>query len=867
VDRVGLHRSGMRVRWVAGVAAAAVVVAGMALLGDDGYVASHPELTSGRAWLASPTQGLVTLVDGASEDVVASVRPGASGGAAADFSVVQAGSNAYVLDAATGSVSRVDGGTYAVSAPIQFGTGKALSLLAGGPGLFVVDGARRTASVTDPKTLRVRRKLTLAAQPRPGQSVVDSTGRLWVVDSSGVSTFDTDGKKVWPDLGGAGSRLVLVQGQPVLIDPARSRLGRLRPDGGVVSWACLDLTGGDDFQLLGSSSDPYVYAAVRGTGTLLVAAVTGGDCGIGLDVGKPGDTFGALAEAGGYVFVPDRSTGHAIVLDTAARQVVADLPVLDPGRKLELIAKDGVVFYNDLGGDRAGVLRLVGERWVAGKSLRKFRAGELGEQAVLAVNDPRRTPRLPDAAPLTGRDKPTPNQPSPPAVPTPPAGNQPDPAHPDDPATAPPPGGLGPAGPDPGSTAAGPDNGDPGAPGGPTDPGLPTGPGPTDPPPTDPATSSPPSTDPSPPAVPPTVRSIRVDPDPIVRELPATFSAVVDNNTGASWAWSVTAADGTPITTASTAGTFGTTFPTGSPDRVVVHLTVTTPSGSSSLDQAFTTTSQHVPSIGSIAADPPNPAAGQQVTFTATEPVAGAAGGWDWTVTALDGGTGGQGPTRQAAQTPFRYTLPRPAAYRVTLTVTYDGASDTKFIDISATDRCTITAITGSPVGLRTADQATVQAQVSGCFTAGSGNPTVTRLADFLHLVGALSVAPDGNGGGTASVTIGTGPGEPPSAITMNALRLELPNGAGVDWSVQTLDPTPTVPDLIGSDLGAAVTQLRGLGYDANPMKSGQRDDCRSGGEVAAQSPAPGTSAPRGTVVTLHYIELVQTRPPTPCGS
>jgi PASTA domain len=202
----------------------------------------------------------------------------------------------------------------------------------------------------------------------------------------------------------------------------------------------------------------------------------------------------------------------------------------------------------------------------------------------------------------------------------------------------------------------------------------------------------------------------------------------------------------------------------------------------------------------------------------------------------------------------------------VTLTVTYDGASDTKSIDISAADRCTIADITGSPVGLQTASQATVRARVSGCFTAGSGEPAVTRLAEFLHVVVPLSVTPDGNGGGTASITIGTGPADPPSGTTANALRLELPNGAAVDWSVQTLDPRPTVPDEVGNDVGTAVTDLRALGYEPQPVKVGTHPDCPPGDRVVSQSPAPGTSAARGSVVILNFESYMPTeRPPRPC--
>jgi hypothetical protein len=366
--------------------------------------------------------------------------------------------------------------------------------------------------------------------------------------------------------------------------------------------------------------------------------------------------------------------------------------------------------------------------------------------------------------------------------------------------------------------------------------------------------------------VPPVVRSITANPDPIVREVPVTFSAVVDNNTGGTWAWTVTAPGGAPLASGSTGSTFGTTFPAGSPGQITVHLTVTTASGQSSLDQGFTTTSQHVPSIGGIAADPPSPAVEQQVAFTATEQVAGTAGTWDWTVTALDGGSGGQAATRQRAQAPFRYAFPRVAAYRVTLTVTYDGASDTKSIDISAADRCAIADITGSPVSLQTVSQATVQARVSGCFTAGSAEPTLAHIEPFLHLVVPFALTPDGNGGGTVSVTIGTGPADPPTGTTPNALRLELPNGAAVAWSVQTLGPRTTVPNEVEKDLGPAVTELHGLGFETRANPDGHRNDCRNASVVESQDPPGGTDAPRGSVVTLTYIQLETTSPPTPCS-
>lgn len=364
-----------------GVAAAVVLPAIVVLASASGAPRTKVELSGGGAWLASPTQGLVTLIDGPSDQVVGAVRaPGAQPGD--DLSVVQQDSSAYVVNPVQGTVSRVDGRTYEVSTPVRFGDGgrnAPLQVYPGQAGSYIVDGQRRVASIVDPVSLRVRDRLALTAQPGPGQSVVDSAGRLWVVGASGLAWFDGSGQHVRPELGGARARLVLLDGRPVLVDLANSRVGRLTGDGQVSSWSCLELPAGAPTPaLLGSAALGRVLAAIPSTGTLVASGDGNDDCGVTVDVGKPGDTFGALVEVGGFVFVPDRSQGRTTVVDLSARRVVAQLDVVKPGAALELLAKDGLVFYNDLGGDEAGVIRFDGGRWQAGKVLRKFSPGQNG---------------------------------------------------------------------------------------------------------------------------------------------------------------------------------------------------------------------------------------------------------------------------------------------------------------------------------------------------------------------------------------------------------------------------------------------------------------------------------------------------------
>jgi hypothetical protein len=324
--------------------------------------------------LVSPSQGLVTLIDGASDELVGSVRvPAARRGDG--LSVVQSGSSAYVVNASQGTVARVDGGTYEVSAPVRFGDGRgSLEVFAGSEVLYVVDGVRRKATETDPVTLAVRRELSLAAQPGPGQSVVDGAGRLWVVDGGGggMTWFDEGGKRERPGVGDGRSRLALVQGGPVLVDTSRGRVGRLRGSGEVASWSCLEVREGDEAQVLGSATSARVAVAVRETGTLVISAVGRDECGTAVEVGRPGDEFGPLVESGGFVFVPNRSSGETVVVELATGQVVARFDLVKPHSRLDLLAKDGLVFYNDLDGNRAGVIRFDGTRWRKGKNLLKY---------------------------------------------------------------------------------------------------------------------------------------------------------------------------------------------------------------------------------------------------------------------------------------------------------------------------------------------------------------------------------------------------------------------------------------------------------------------------------------------------------------
>ena len=98
-------------------------------------------------------------------------------------------------------------------------------------------------------------------------------------------------------------------------------------------------------------------------------------------------------------------TGQVAVVDLTDDRVAARLDLTPAGNRLQLLAKDGVVFYNDLDGNAVGVLRFDGRTWVAGAALSKFDPAD--GAPVAAVPDPpaadqpvpERPAATPDAAP------------------------------------------------------------------------------------------------------------------------------------------------------------------------------------------------------------------------------------------------------------------------------------------------------------------------------------------------------------------------------------------------------------------------------------------------------------------------------------
>lgn len=691
--------------WLSAFAVVAAAVVSPALLGHGTPVERFAH-RAGSVWVVSPAAGLLSLLDGASEQVVASVRVS---GAGHDLGVVQAGTDAYLTDSTDGAVARIDGATLDVSEPVSFasGDGGDVRVLSGGGELYVLDPAGARARLVDPRGLRVRSDLSLAATPGPGQAVVDDAGRLWLVDSArgGLTWFD-EGKHVLRDVADRDDRLVLVQGRPVLVDTARALVQTLDARGRPAVQSCLDVRD-DDVRLLGSSSGAELYAAQSATGSLVTAVVGRDDCERVVELAEPGAAdFGELVQSGPFVFVPDRASGTASVVDTRDGQVTR-LDLVDPGHDVELVAAGGFVFYNDRDGEEAGVLRHADGRWSVSDAVQKFDPG-------------------------TGEPPPAPTPSAQPA-PTPPADAAPAPEPLVDAAdpTSPPPAQRPLVAPTPG--------------------GAPRG-----------GAAAPPSA-PPPPPVPPTVGPIVVTPAVPMLGEPATFTATASGADGATWAWSIAAGSAAPFATGADAGSFTVTLPTDQGLAFVVALTVTTAAGAqAAVPLTVTATPSTAPTISSVTSDQSVYYPFTDATFTAVHSAVPATGRVEWSLTR--DGAPFEGPVLVAPGEPFGTSIGDPGLYQVTVTVTVDGRSASRSAGFKVEYVCMPT-LSPTVIDLR-AETSRVVTVTSDCVGT---NEFDVAVAPWLSAPGSVTVPQGGSGTFTVVRSTGQPPsdGDHPDSVVV----------------------------------------------------------------------------------------------------
>ena len=352
-----------RTQILTGLAGVAAIVAGVLVVGP-GYQASQVRMYSGAAWLASAQTGQLMLVDGSTAEVTARL-PVASPGS--PLSVTQHGGAAHVLNRATGELKRVDSATEQVSPAVTvLPAHDELAVVPSPHTLYEVDVHSGMVAAVDPRTLAQRDEpKPLTDRMAPGGPVVDGRGRLWALDDeTGDLAWLADGeRRARPAATKSGvSRLTVTKDQPALVDTERGTAELLDPDSGRVTRTVRpDVQAGDPVIVSGSADQSRLLLASSTDGTLISCAFDTGSCSSPVSVGSPGGELGTPVEVRNHAVVPDYATGEATIVDLATSSVVAQRRLLDHPGRFELLARDGIVFFNDPNSNRAGVLDLAGD--------------------------------------------------------------------------------------------------------------------------------------------------------------------------------------------------------------------------------------------------------------------------------------------------------------------------------------------------------------------------------------------------------------------------------------------------------------------------------------------------------------------------
>jgi hypothetical protein len=328
----------------------------------EGEPVNDVRLLSGAAWLSSSKVGQVTLLDGSSAEVAAQVQVASPGTA---LEVAQQGTTAYAIDQSAGTLRRVDGATFELSAPGAPipDTSAGLTAMPGHDVLYTLDERRGVLANTDPRSLARRGDLVpLASELTTGSAVVDEVGTLWAIDKrTGDLTYVVNGQRTKrEDVAQPGaSMLAIANGNPVVVDvTARKTIKIDRSNGSIGGTIDLDLRPTDTVQVTGSTHADRLYV-LASRGVLNVCDLTEDSCETTIPLNAD-SRYGPAVEAGNQVFLPDYSTGQVVIVDVTKRQITARPTVLSPPAPFQLLSRDGVVFYNDTNSERAGVIEFNG---------------------------------------------------------------------------------------------------------------------------------------------------------------------------------------------------------------------------------------------------------------------------------------------------------------------------------------------------------------------------------------------------------------------------------------------------------------------------------------------------------------------------
>lgn len=349
----------VQVRPATALACAVAAAAGLVVMGYQHVLPPlQPKMVAGSTWLVSRSVGELTLVDGISAAVSASVPVAQPN---AQFTVAIGDQRAYTVDPASGNVVQVSGATLekAPMKPLSV-QAQAMTVHPVGDAYFAVDPKNRVLQAMGAGTERLGEQERL---PESVLAVASDGRRVWLADgrSGGLLSFEaTASGPVQRELRDVYRRdatdlQILITGdQPVVVDRTHQTATLLTESGQIAATTPLPL---EEKALVSATHEVgRVLVAEPSRGVVMSCGVQTGACGTSYPITGPNVDLGAVVEARGHAFALDNATNQVHVTDLAGGSVAVTEELLAKGVRVELSTRDGVVFFNDPNSEKAGVI-------------------------------------------------------------------------------------------------------------------------------------------------------------------------------------------------------------------------------------------------------------------------------------------------------------------------------------------------------------------------------------------------------------------------------------------------------------------------------------------------------------------------------
>ncbi len=338
---------------VGAVAAAATLVAAVLVVQSSPRSELDVQLSDGAVWLASTAVGGVSLLDGGSGTIAASLGVADPGD---EFTVEQFGSDAVIVNQTAGTVARLDGASWEIpTGRIQFGVpGQPLSVVAGADnGWLMTPGQATTLELEE---LALRTPIPVAAPFADG--IVTDDGALLYASTDPdlpVQRFEA--------VGGQSSNVADLDGPTALMDLGPLVAAVDLDDGSVwldgVGIVCDQLEFPDGAELNASGGEGLLIVVSDQGGAFVWDPTETGCPGANdfINLG-PGD-YGEPALTDGWAVIPEIATSSVLIIDLEDLSLTnrQALEGVQAGTEVTLIAEDGSIWYNDPASAQAGLIR------------------------------------------------------------------------------------------------------------------------------------------------------------------------------------------------------------------------------------------------------------------------------------------------------------------------------------------------------------------------------------------------------------------------------------------------------------------------------------------------------------------------------